>query len=273
LQATAEELEACHCREYVQRYLNNEFSVLENRRVGFPWSEASVARSLSSVGGTLAATRAVFQSDRVAFAGHLAGGTHHAFADRGEGYCVFNDIAVAASVALREQPACERILIIDLDVHQGNGSAVIFKDEARVFTFSLHCQDNLFSKREESDLDVELPPGSGDTAYLQALRHHLPLLLQQVQPQLTFFQAGVDPHESDAIGKFKLSSAGLKRRNHFVFEMVAAHQSRLVVTMGGGYPRDLDVRSKPFFDVVQAHMDVYRGCASTHARLKPVAPR
>lgn len=262
--ASEEDLITCHCPEYVSRYLRNQFTERENRRVGFPWSEASVRRSLSSTGGTIAATRAVLTQPDVRFAGHIAGGTHHAFADRGEGFCVFNDIAVAASAALRDFHSLQRILIIDLDVHQGNGSAALFDADPRVFTFSMHCVGNYFSKKEFSDCDVEVPVGAGDEAYLAELRQQLPRLFHQHRPQLTFFQAGVDPHISDAFGKLALTHAGLKERNRLTYEAALAHGSRLVVTMGGGYPRDLSVNSRAFADVVAAHVDVYRGCAAVH---------
>jgi acetoin utilization deacetylase AcuC-like enzyme len=181
---------------------------------------------------------------------------------------------VAASVALRDYPALiRRVLVVDLDVHQGNGCAVLFQDEPRVTTFSLHCAGNFFSEKQRSDLDVEVPPGAGDDEYLALLREHLPPLFERVQPDLTFFQAGVDPHEDDALGKLRLTSAGLKRRNKLVYEQAAAHATRLVVTMGGGYPKnperlDLDgwVASRPFLSVVQCHMDVYRAAAAANAR-------
>lgn len=257
--ATLDELTTTHTAEYVARYLNGELTEKENRRVGFPWSIASVNRSLSSTGGTVAAARAVCTRPGLLRAGHLAGGTHHAFADRGEGFCVFNDIAVAANVALRDYPELiSRVLIVDLDVHQGNGCAALFENDPRVFTFSAHCDGNYFSKKEDSDLDVELAEGMDDAAYLAAIEEHLPQLFVELQPQLVFFQAGVDPHVADRFGKLAVSSAGLKRRNKLVYQLAAAHGSRLVVTMGGGYPKDLELTSEPFRAVVQSHMDVYR---------------
>ena len=260
------DLRTVHTEEYVRRFLTNGLSKDENRRIGFPWSPQSVDRALSSTGGTVAATHAVCRPGATArVSGHLAGGTHHAFADRGEGFCVFNDIAVAAMVALRDYSRdVRRVLIVDLDVHQGNGCAAIFASEPRVTTFSAHCEGNFFSSREISDSDLELPVGTSDDAYIDALRDALPALFYQTAPQLTFFQAGVDPHRSDRFGKLSLTSAGLKRRNRLVFDLASAHGSRLVVTMGGGYPKDLDVSSDPFRDVVQAHMDVYRAAASSH---------
>ena len=268
--AKLDDLTTVHEESYVRRFLNGELSRDENRRIGFPWSPASVDRALSSTGGTIAAAHAVCRAGPSGprFAGHVAGGTHHAFADRGEGYCVFNDIAVAAAVALRDYPdTIRKVLVVDCDVHQGNGSARIFADDSRVFTFSLHCEGNLFSAREASDLDVDLPVGTGDDVYLETLGAHLPRLFESVRPDLCFFQAGVDCHAADRIGKLELSSAGLKRRNALMYETAARHGAKLVLTMGGGYPKLLDEASKPFHQVVQAHMDCYRQAARVHAKV------
>lgn len=264
-----DDLHTIHSPSYVDRYIHDKLTPLENRRIGFPWSTQSVNRALSSTGGTVAAMHAVCRPGAAArFAGHIAGGTHHAFSDRGEGFCVFSDIAVAAAVALRDYAArVSRILIVDLDVHQGNGNANIFSDDSRVITFSVHCSANLFSKREFSDVDVDLPVGAGDAEYLQALTDHLPALMERVHPDLVFYQAGVDPHASDRFGKLQLSSAGLKRRNKMVLDLASKYQARLVTTMGGGYPKDLSIDSEPFFHVVQAHLDCYRATASAHAKL------
>jgi len=263
------DLHTVHSPNYVSRYLSNRLTKLENRRIGFPWSEASVQRSLSSTGGTVAATHAVCRPGGPRFSGHIAGGTHHAFSDRGEGFCVFNDIAVSSMVALRDYPKhVLRVLIVDLDVHQGNGCAVLFQSEPRVTTFSMHCEGNLYSQREKSDIDVDVPVGTGDEAYLQTLRETLVPGWAQIEPHLVFFQAGVDPHESDRFGKLNLTSAGLKRRNKIVYDLASQHRSRLVLTMGGGYPRDLDPTSLAFHHVVQSHLDCYRACASAHSKLR-----
>lgn len=172
---------------------------------------------------------------------------------------------MAAAVALRDHPdLVKSVLIVDLDVHQGNGNAAIFADEPRVYTFSMHCDGNIFSQREASDLDVGLPVGCADEEYLGALRRALPRAFEASRPDLVFFQAGVDPHGSDRFGKLQLTSAGLKRRNAQVFEAAARRGCRLVLTMGGGYPRDLDVRSAAYNHVVQAHADCYRMCAAAH---------
>jgi acetoin utilization deacetylase AcuC-like enzyme len=260
--ATHDELTTVHTHEYVASYVEGRLTPAQNRRVGFPWSQASVDRSLSSTGGTVAAARAVCEKG-VVFAGHLAGGTHHSFADRGEGFCVFNDIAVAARVALRDYSSTvSSVLIVDLDVHQGNGCAHIFKDDPSVFTFSMQCASNYFSARQESDLDVDVPAGTQDAEYLSLLADHLPRVFRTVRPSLTFFQAGCDPHEDDALGKLRLSREGLRARNRLVYRAALEYDSPVVVTMGGGYPRDLSVDSAPFETVVQCHADVYRDCVA-----------
>lgn len=270
--ASLRDLTTVHTEEYVRRFLSNELSRDENRRIGFPWTEQSRDRALSSTGGTIAATHAVCQGAHSGsgplYGGHIAGGTHHAFADRGEGYCVFNDIAVAAGVALRDYPETVRkILVVDLDVHQGNGCARIFADDERVVTYSQHCERNLFSARETSDFDIDVPDGAGDDDYLLLLNEHLPPVFASTKPDLVFFQAGVDPHLDDRIGRLQLTTAGLKKRNAIVYELAAKHACRLVLTMGGGYPRDLDPSSAPFHRVIQAHMDCYRMCMTAHAKL------
>eukprot|EP01032_Pedospumella_encystans_P027874 gene27874-31489_t len=170
--ATTDELKVTHCPDYVD----------------------------SSAGGTVAATRSVLKNKDALFSGHIAGGTHHAFYDYGEGFCVFSDIAVACNLALKEYPdEVKQILIIDLDVHQGNGNAVLFKNDPRVFTFSMHCKDNYFSKKEHSNIDVEVEAGCQDEEYLAKLNLWLPILFEKVQPQLVFFQAGVDIYEGDRL--------------------------------------------------------------------------
>ncbi|CAM9476896.1 unnamed protein product [Scytosiphon promiscuus] len=272
--ATLTDLCTTHERGYVERYFQGRFTDRENRTVGFPWSEASVKRSLSSVGGTVAATHAVCAGgelrDRLKgpgqppplFAGHIAGGTHHAFWDRGEGFCVFSDIAVAANVALRDYPETVRqILIVDCDVHQGNGNAILFKSKPAVFTFSIHCKANYFSEKEESDLDLEVEDGTGDDEYLARLSERLPTLVDQVRPDLIFYQGGVDPLEHDRLGRLNLTREGLRLRNRLVYETSLSRGIPTVLTMGGGYPTDLDPRSESFGHIVRSHRDVYEDAA------------
>ncbi len=256
--ATVDEITSTHCPNYVSRFFQGQLTDKENRVVGFPWSQAGVARCASSVGGTLAATRSVC-SDESQVAAHLAGGTHHAFYDRGEGFCVFSDIAVAANLALEEFPdIIKQILIIDLDVHQGNGNAVLFEDDERVFTFSAHCSGNFFSEIRQSDVDVELVPGTSDGEYLSVLARWIPWLMDKVKPDLVFYQAGVDGIANDRLGKLKLSQAGLIARNRMVYDAVRQTSSKLVVTMGGGYPTDLNPDSDSYKQIIRAHTNVYK---------------
>uniref|UniRef100_A0A7S1U809 Histone deacetylase domain-containing protein n=1 Tax=Phaeomonas parva TaxID=124430 RepID=A0A7S1U809_9STRA len=273
--ASREDLVTTHCPAYVDRFLTGELTPGENRCIGFPWSEAGVDRAVSSTGGTVAAARAVLEDGGPRFAGQVAGGTHHAFYDYGEGFCVFSDIAVAANCALREHAAwLRRVLVVDLDVHQGNGNAVLFADDPAVFTYSAQCEQNLFSKREASDVDVWVPSGAGDDAYLGMLRETLPAVFERVRPQLVFFQAGVDGLDADRLGRLGLSREGLRQRNDLVYDLVlGGKDTRLVVTLGGGYPKDLSTSSRPFHDIVDAHADVYVQASQRLARSSMAAAR
>mmetsp|Transcript_8100 Transcript_8100/g.12245 ORF Transcript_8100/g.12245 Transcript_8100/m.12245 type:complete len:327 (+) Transcript_8100:67-1047(+) len=264
--ASREELASTHCPDYIERFFTNRLTDKENRVVGFPWSQAGVDRSASSVGGTVAAMREVC-SGRARFAGHIAGGTHHAFYDRGEGFCVFNDIAVAANLALAEFSNVRSILVVDLDVHQGNGTARLFQSDPRVFTFSAHCSKNYFSAKERSDIDVEIEPGTSDNAYLEMLSHWLPKLFAKSQPQLVFFQAGVDCLKGDRLGKLALSPSGLQQRNRMVYEMASSHNIGVVATMGGGYPKDLNPNSVAFQQLIDAHSGVYKDLVNVSASM------
>ena len=268
--ATTEELTSTHCPSYVQRFISGDQTEREQRNVGFPWSEDGVLRALSSVGGTLAAARdvcatlrleqeygnhGIYQKKAISWAAHVAGGTHHAFFNRGEGFCVFSDIAVAANVVLREFPdVIRRVLIIDLDVHQGNGNAKLFAGRDDVITFSMHCRENYFSPKESSDLDIELPSECNDDTYLQTLQHWLKRIFSESDPfDLIFFQAGVDILADDRLGRMNLSREGIKRRNDLIFEYALQLSLPLVITMGGGYPKH------DWTPILKAHSDVYIG--------------
>jgi acetoin utilization deacetylase AcuC-like enzyme len=253
--STREELETTHDPRYIERFLTGDLTQLEIRNVGFPWSLEAVDRALSSTGGTVAAAVDVMEKwerekhQSVApWAAHVAGGTHHAFYDRGEGFCVFSDIAVAANVVLNRFPHL-KILILDLDVHQGNGNAVLFQDNPSVFTFSLHCAGNYFSPKQESDLDIELPINCNDETYLITLHHWLRRLKGF---DLIFFQAGVDVLATDRLGKFSLTNKGVARRNELVYQFARDCNVPFVITMGGGYPKNND-----WTDILQAHANVY----------------
>lgn len=187
------------------------------------------------------------------WAAHVAGGTHHAFYDRGEGFCVFSDIAVAANLMLERFPSVRKILILDLDVHQGNGNAVLFQGRPEVVTVSLHCSANYFSEKQDSDLDVELPPDCSDQTYLVTLSHWLKTIKRESGPyDLIFFQAGVDILKDDRLGRLAVSQKGVERRNKLVFDFATELKAPLVITMGGGYPRTDD-----WAPILQAHTNVY----------------
>jgi len=248
-----DDLRLAHDAAYVDAVEQGTLSTESQRRIGFPWSPMMVERSRRSVGATLAAARDVLEvrlkpdsmhtlkpeemCDRVS--ANLAGGTHHAFRDRGEGYCVFNDVAVAAAVLLRDG-AIARAAVVDCDVHQGNGTAAIFRDEPAVFTFSLHGANNFPFRKEASDLDVTFEDGAGDDEYLEALADHLPHVLDDHQPDIVFYLAGADPYEGDRLGRLKLTINGLRLRDRLVFDACRERRIPVAVAMSGGYCPDVD---------------------------------
>jgi acetoin utilization deacetylase AcuC-like enzyme len=233
--AAWEDLLLAHDSGYVRDVAGGTFSVEAQRRIGFPWSPQMVERSRRSVGGTIAAARASLIDGTAA---NLAGGTHHAFRDRGEGYCVFNDVGVAARVLLRDS-AVARVAVVDCDVHQGNGTAAMFHDEPAVFTFSIHGEKNFPFRKEESDLDIALSDGAGDEEYLPALDVALDSVLAHA-PGIVFYVSGGDAFEGDRLGRLRLTIAGLARRDALVFARCRRAGVPVIVTMGGGYARDLD---------------------------------
>lgn len=232
--AAREDLLLAHTPRYVDAVIDGTLDAREQRRIGFPWSPAMAERARRSVGATIAATRQAIADGASA---NLAGGTHHAFPDHGEGYCVFNDVAVAARVAQRDF-GLRRLLVVDLDVHQGNGTARIFDGDASVFTLSIHAAGNFPFRKEASDLDVELPDGTADDGYLDALDSALERAFSRATPELVFYVAGADPYEGDRLGKLKLTLDGLRNRDRRVF--AAAGSVPCVVTMAGGYCPDVD---------------------------------
>jgi len=235
-----------HSAEYVERFLEGTLAPTVMRRIGFPWSKELVDRTLASVGGTLSATKVALERG---FAGTLAGGTHHAYRQEGSGFCVFNDIAVALQWA-RAHAGIERALIIDLDVHQGDGTAAIFQGDPGVFTLSLHGERNFPFRKQQSVVDVPLPDGTGDEAYLAAL-HAVLLHARDFRPEIVFFQAGVDTLETDRLGRLSLTREGLARRESCVYEFVSELGVPLVQTLGGGY-------SDPIELTVDAHAQSFR---------------
>ena len=240
--ASDAELALAHAPAYVAAVAQGRLDARAQREIGFPWSEAMVERSRRSVGASIQATRV---AQREGVAANLAGGTHHASAQAGSGYCVFNDIAVAARLLQAErtgggqQARPPRIAVIDLDVHQGNGTASIFADDPSVFTLSLHGEKNFPFRKVAGDLDVGLPDGTGDQAYLDALDLALVELDSRFRPDAVFYLAGADPHEGDRLGRLKLSYDGLLARDRRVFDWAWARRLPLTLCMGGGYGHDI----------------------------------
>ena len=208
----------------------------EVRRIGLPWSEKLVERSRRASGGTLDACLAALEDG---FAANLAGGTHHAFADRGEGYCVFNDSAIAAH-AVQTEGFVERVVVVDTDVHQGNGTAAILRGDPSVFTFSIHGAKNFPFHKEESDLDVALPDGTDDSEFLDALEGGLERALEESRAELAIYLAGADPFEDDRLGRLSVTKKGLAERDRLVLESCRERGLPVAVTMAGGYARDVE---------------------------------
>jgi acetoin utilization deacetylase AcuC-like enzyme len=233
---TDDEIDRVHCARYRQRVQDGELDAREQRAIGFPWSEAMVERSRRSSGATLAAAREAMTRG---WSANLAGGTHHAFRDRGEGFCVFNDAAIAAR-AMQAEAGLARVAIVDCDVHQGNGTASIFAGDDSVFTFSIHGARNFPFTKEASDLDIELADGAGDDEYLWHLERGLDETLERARPQLAFYLAGADPYEDDRLGRLKLTKHGLSRRDEHVLSTLYARGIPVAIAMAGGYARDID---------------------------------
>jgi acetoin utilization deacetylase AcuC-like enzyme len=245
-----ERLEAVHDRDYVRAVLTGTLTPEAQRRLGFPWSPELLRRSLASVGGTVAATFAALEHGQ---ASNLAGGNHHAYRDFGSGYCVFNDLAVAALAAL-DGGRVRRVLIFDVDVHQGDGTAALFAEDARVFTCSLHGERNFPARKQRSDLDVPLPDGTGDGAYLEALERAWKTSLERSRPELLLIQGGVDALAQDRLGRLALSHAGLAERDRFLVAAARAAGLPQVWTLGGGY-------GEPIEATLEAHLGTYRALA------------
>lgn len=236
--ASPEELETVHDPAYVAAILDGKLDARAARRIGFAITPAIARRTTASVGGTIQAARYALAGGRAA---NLAGGSHHAGPDGGAGFCVFNDVAVAAQVLLAEG-AVSRVLIVDLDVHHGDGTARIFAGRDEVFTFSMHCEDNWPLHKPASDLDIGLPRGAGDGMYLTTLRRALAKAFEAALPDIVFYNAGVDPHEDDRLGLLKLTTGGIAARDRFVVETCAARNVPVCGVLGGGYSSDpLDV--------------------------------
>lgn len=224
-------MELVHERVYLEAFAQGRLDPAAQRRIGLPATVPLVRRTWLAVGGTVLTARLAL---RHGIACHLAGGTHHAFPDHGSGFCIVNDVAVAIRVLLSEG-ALERVLVVDLDVHQGDGTAWIFAGDQRVFTFSAHGATNFPARKQNSDLDLALPDGMEDAAYLAAIEERLPDLLDRIKPELVFYNAGVDPHRDDRLGRLCLSSEGLYRRDTLVLNACHRRCIPIATVLGGGY--------------------------------------
>lgn len=254
------ELALVHTPDYIDAVAHGGLSQAAQREIGFPWSDGMVERARRSVGATVSAARTALQQG---VAANLAGGTHHAYAGKGSGFCVFNDVAVAARLLQAEAARVRRgpfqVAVIDLDVHQGNGTAHIFRDDPTVFTFSMHGAKNFPFRKESSDLDIELPDGCGDDDYLAQLQTGLQQLQARCQPELIFYLAGADPHEGDRLGRLQLSFAGLQMRDRMVLQWAGGQRIPVAMAMAGGYGKDMA-------DTVQVQINTFTAAfeASQH---------
>ncbi len=236
-----------HDADYLDKLMRQTLTASEQRKIGFPQSPMLIQRELMITQGTINCCHYAFTNG---IALNVAGGTHHAFADRGEGFCLLNDMAIASNYLLHHQ-LVKRILIIDLDVHQGNGTAKLFENKPDVFTFSMHGQHNYPFHKETSDLDIGLVDGCDTNTYLQLLNIHLSQIISTIQPDFAFFLSGVDILETDKFGKLKVTLDGCRQRDAYVFKILKQHNIPIVVAMGGGYSADVKI-------IVEAHCNTYR---------------
>ncbi|MEC8693164.1 MAG: histone deacetylase [Bacteroidota bacterium] len=243
-----EELVSTHTTEFLDKLEQQTLNYHEIRKIGFPMRPELIIRGKHIAGGTYQGALMALKNKGAAM--NIAGGTHHSYADHGEGFCVFNDIALASNLLLNTGRV-KKILIVDLDVHQGNGNAHIFQHDQRVFTFSMHGEKNYPLKKEQSDLDIGLPDGMQDKDYLQILYSKLPELIQLVEPDIIFYQSGVDIIEFDKLGRLGVSIDGCKNRDRFVFEQAHINQIPIVTSMGGGYSPEIK-------HIIEAHANTYR---------------
>ena len=232
--ATRDELLLVHDEGYVDAFCAGQLSKEHNQRIGFPWSQELVERTLRSAGGTIAAVRAVLRGESPDAAAYLAGGTHHARRDRGAGYCVFNDVAVGARIAQREF-SVGRVLVVDTDVHQGDGTASIFEGDDSVFTFSIHGAQNFPAEKATSDLDIALPDGTTDEAFLRELARGLDASFSRSRPEFVLYLSGADALVGDRLGRLRVSKAGLQERDRMVLAACREAGVEVVTVMGGGY--------------------------------------
>lgn len=251
--ASNEEILRAHDRDYLSRVVAGELTAAEVRRIGFPWSPEMVERSRRSSGATIEACRSALETG---VGVNLAGGTHHAFRDHGEGYCVFNDAAIAA-LAMQAEGRARRVVIVDCDVHQGNGTAAILAGDPTVFTFSIHGANNFPFRKEASDLDVELPDGTGDDDYLAALEPALCHALSASQADLAIYLSGADAHEGDRLGRLALTTRGLETRDRLVLGLLRDSGVPVAIAMAGGYGADIDVTVDIHLATVRVAREVF----------------
>ncbi|MBB4041968.1 acetoin utilization deacetylase AcuC-like enzyme [Microvirga flocculans] len=247
-EASADLIALAHDRTYVDQVFACSVPREIERRIGLPIGESVVRRARVSAAGTLLASRLALQHG---LAGTTAGGSHHGQRETGAGFCVFNDVAIAAK-ALRADRTIQRALVVDLDVHQGDGTADCLGDEPDLFTFSMHAEKNYPVRKIPGDLDIGLPDRMEDDAYLQMLQAHLPRLLDALEPDIVFFNAGVDPHRDDKLGRLALSDEGLRRRDGYVIEQARSRRIPLVAVIGGGYSSDIDALARRHAIVFEA---------------------
>lgn len=247
--ATDDQLLLVHAQEYLESVKRGNLNKIQQRRIGFPWSEKMVERSRRSTGATIAAAYAAMSSS-MAF--NLAGGTHHAFADAGQGFCVFNDVCVAARV-LQQRQLIKTALVVDCDVHQGNGTASITAEDSSIVTFSMHCCENFPFKKTDGDFDIGLPRGCGDSMYLSRLNESLHLITERIVPDIVFYLAGADPYEGDRLGLLSLTEAGLSQRDAMVYNFFGDRGIPIATCMAGGYAPEIEkIVDIHFQTVVQA---------------------
>lgn len=247
-------IEWVHDSAYVRDYCGGTLDAKAQRRIGLPWSAALVKRTCTAVGGTILTAKLALE---YGLACNTAGGTHHAFPDYGSGFCIFNDLAIATRV-LQRQNRVQRMLILDLDVHQGDGTAWIFRDDPNVFTFSMHCAENFPARKQVSDLDVPLATGLEDEDYLRTLAAYVPDILSQVQPDLVLYDAGADTHRDDRLGKLAMSNTGLYDRDRWVLETCVRAGYPVACVIGGGYGDSMDDLIFRHSLLHRAAVDVFR---------------
>ena len=252
--ATIEQVAMAHCKSYINAYRENTLTPAELKKIGLPWTKGVMERTFLAVGGSILCTDLAIERG---IAAHLAGGTHHAHFDFGSGFCIFNDLVICARHALKK-PGLDRVMIIDVDVHQGDGTARLLADEPNVVTVSIHCQQNFPTTKATSDHDIELDKKTDDKAYLKCIKTQIPYLLDIYQPDFVLYDAGVDPHKDDLLGLLCLSSEGIYQRDKFIINECAERKIPVSCVIGGGYMKDQHELAKVHSLVHQAALAVWQ---------------